>query len=66
MQDIKAAYTISDTLGLLEKGELVELYESKKQFFTSEHPVAKEMRDSILPEHPRFRKRGDGSLASEQ
>lgn len=53
--DIKAAYMISDTLGVLEKGELVELYESKNQFFTSEHPVVKEMRGSILAEHPRFR-----------
>ncbi|WP_050182083.1 nickel import ATP-binding protein NikE [Domibacillus robiginosus] len=53
--DIKAAYTISDKLGVLEKGKLVELYDSKNQFFTSEHPVVKEMRDSILAEHPRFR-----------
>ena len=53
--DIKAAYTISDSLGVLEKGELVELYDSKNQFFTSEHPIVKEMRGSILAEHPRFR-----------
>jgi nickel transport system ATP-binding protein len=53
--DIKAAYTISDRLGVLEKGELVELYDEKKQFFTSEHPVVNEMRDSMLAEHPRFR-----------
>ncbi|RBW68416.1 nickel import ATP-binding protein NikE [Bacillus taeanensis] len=53
--DIKAAYTISDTLGVLEKGKLVELYESKDQFFNSEHPVVKELRGSILAEHPRFR-----------
>ncbi|KAA6476128.1 nickel import ATP-binding protein NikE [Bacillus swezeyi] len=59
--DIKAAYEISDTLGVLEKGELVELYQSKHQFFTSEHPVAIEMRSSILPEHPRFRKHGGSS-----
>jgi nickel transport system ATP-binding protein len=53
--DIKAAYTISDRLGLLEKGELVELYDEKKQFFTSQHPVVNEMRGSMLAEHPRFR-----------
>ncbi|MBT2654033.1 nickel import ATP-binding protein NikE [Bacillus sp. ISL-18] len=53
--DIKAAYTISDRLGVLEKGELVELYEDKNQFFTSGHPVVKEMRDSMLAEYPRFR-----------
>jgi nickel transport system ATP-binding protein len=53
--DIKAAYTISDRLGVLEKGELVELYDENNQFFTSEHPVVNEMRDSMLAEHPRFR-----------
>jgi nickel transport system ATP-binding protein len=53
--DIKAAYTISDRLGVLEKGKLVELYDEKSQFFTSEHPVVNEMRDSMLAEHPRFR-----------
>ncbi|MBU8769460.1 nickel import ATP-binding protein NikE [Cytobacillus oceanisediminis] len=53
--DIKAAYTISDTLAVLEKGELIKLYDSKNQFFASEHPVVKKMRDSILAEHPSFR-----------
>jgi nickel transport system ATP-binding protein len=53
--DIKSAYTISDRLGVLEKGELVELYDEKNQFFTSEHPVVNEMRESMLAEHPRFR-----------
>ncbi|MFP5111577.1 nickel import ATP-binding protein NikE [Bacillaceae bacterium C204] len=53
--DIKAAYTISDRLGVLEKGELVQLYDEKKQFFTSEYPVVTELRDSMLAEHPRFR-----------
>ncbi|MES9761185.1 nickel import ATP-binding protein NikE [Priestia megaterium] len=56
--DIKAAYTISDTLGVLEKGELIEHYNSKKDFFTSEHPIVKEMRSSMLAEHPRFRSIG--------
>lgn len=56
--DIKAAYTISDTLGVLEKGKLIELYDSKNQFFTSEHSVIKEMKSSILAEHPRFRSIG--------
>jgi nickel transport system ATP-binding protein len=53
--DIKAAYRISDRLGVLEKGELIELYDGKKQFFTSEHPVVDKMRESMLAEHPRFR-----------
>jgi len=53
--DIKAAYTISDSLGILENGELVEIYDSKDHFFTSELSEVKEMRDSILAEHPRYR-----------
>ncbi|MEH7200404.1 nickel import ATP-binding protein NikE [Priestia megaterium] len=56
--DIKAAYTISDTLGVLEKGELIEHYHSKDAFFTSENPIVKEMRSSMLAEHPRFRSIG--------
>jgi nickel transport system ATP-binding protein len=53
--DIKAAFSISDQIGVLEKGELVELYDSKDQFFSSKHPIVKRLRDSILAEHPRFR-----------
>lgn len=53
--DIKAAYSISDTLGVLEKGELIEHYNAKDLFFSSEHPVVEQMRSSILAEHPRFR-----------
>lgn len=56
--DIKAAYTISDRIGVLEKGKLIQQYASKNEFFTSEHPVVKEMRNSILAEHPRFRSIG--------
>ncbi|RSL35006.1 nickel import ATP-binding protein NikE [Salibacterium salarium] len=53
--DIKAAFSISDHIGVLEKGELIELYDSKDQFFSSKHPIVARMRDSILAEHPRFR-----------
>ncbi|MDF2902609.1 MAG: nickel import transporter ATP-binding protein NikE [Bacillus sp. (in: firmicutes)] len=53
--DIKAAFSISDTFGVLEKGELIEFYDSKGQFFSSKHPTVARMRDSILAEHPRFR-----------
>lgn len=53
--DIKAAFSISDHIAVLEKGELVEHYDSKDQFFSSKHPVVKRLRDSILAEHPRFR-----------
>ncbi|WP_208591919.1 nickel import ATP-binding protein NikE [Gracilibacillus suaedae] len=53
--DIKAAFSISDKIGVLEKGELIERYDSKDQFFKSQHPAIKRMRDSILAEHPRDR-----------
>ncbi|PLT32709.1 nickel import ATP-binding protein NikE [Bacillus sp. V5-8f] len=53
--DIKAAFSISDQIGVLENGELIELYDSKDQFFSSKHPIVKRLRDSILAEHPRFR-----------
>ncbi|MBL3646388.1 nickel import ATP-binding protein NikE [Bacillus sp. RHFS10] len=56
--DLKAAYQLSDTLGVLDNGKLVELYESKHQFFASDHPAVKEMKSSILAEHPRFRSIG--------
>lgn len=54
--DIKVAFSISDRIGVLEKGELIELYNSKDDFFSSQHPVVKRLRSSILAEHPRFRK----------
>ncbi|MEH7108099.1 nickel import ATP-binding protein NikE [Bacillus sp. JJ1764] len=53
--DIKAAFSISDTLGVLEKGELIELYDSKDEFFHSKNPVILRLRNAILAEHPRFR-----------
>jgi nickel transport system ATP-binding protein len=60
--DLKAAYQLSDTLGVLDNGKLVELYDSKLQFFASDHPAVKEMRCSILAEHPRFRSIGRGTM----
>ncbi|MCI4136515.1 nickel import ATP-binding protein NikE [Bacillus vallismortis] len=56
--DLKAAYQLSDTLGVLDNGTLVELYDSKHQFFASDHPAVKKMKSSILAEHPRFRSIG--------
>lgn len=53
--DIKAAFSISDQLGVLEKGELLEFYDAKEEFFYSKNPIVLRMRDSILAEHPRFR-----------
>ncbi|MGD6845184.1 nickel import ATP-binding protein NikE [Bacillus infantis] len=53
--DIKAAFSISDKIGVLEKGELIEMYDSKDQFFLSKHPAVIRLRNSILAEHPRFR-----------
>ncbi|SNZ03037.1 nickel transport system ATP-binding protein [Terribacillus aidingensis] len=60
--DIKSAFSISDSIGVLEKGELIEQYESKDEFFSSKHPAVQRLRESILAEHPRFRtiRRNDG------
>ncbi|HZG15822.1 MAG TPA: nickel import ATP-binding protein NikE [Candidatus Bathyarchaeia archaeon] len=53
--DIKAAYSISDALAVMEKGEVVEMCHDKNGIFTSEHPAVKSLVSSILPEHPRQR-----------
>ncbi|MCY7843224.1 nickel import ATP-binding protein NikE [Bacillus haynesii] len=55
--DLKAAYHLSDSLGVLDHGQLAGLYE-KHRFLKSDHPVVKEMKRSILAEHPRFRSIG--------
>lgn len=53
--DIRAAYSISDALTVMEKGRIVETYYDKDEVFTSPQPVVKELVASILPEHPRNR-----------
>lgn len=53
--DIKAAYSISDALGIMEQGELVETYDEKDQLFQSTAPAARTMLASMLSEHPRSR-----------
>lgn len=57
--DLKAAYSISDSLAVMEKGEVVEHCDNKDQFFYSPHPAVKTLVSSMLPEHPRYRARGD-------
>jgi len=52
--DIKAAFSLSDKIAVLEKGELIEQYDSKNEFFASKNPIVKQMRESVLSEHPRF------------
>lgn len=58
--DIKAAYSISDTLAVMEKGELVELCYDKNHVFASHHPAVKNLISSILSEHPRHRSISSG------
>ncbi|WNC12268.1 nickel import ATP-binding protein NikE [Brevibacillus brevis] len=53
--DIKAAYTISDRVAVMEKGEVVEMCHDKDGIFASSHPAVKSLISSILPEHPRHR-----------
>ncbi|MGH2319322.1 nickel import ATP-binding protein NikE [Planococcus sp. SE5232] len=58
--DIRAAYSISDTLTVLEKGRIVETYYDKDEIFTSPQPAVKNLVASILPEHPRNRTIANG------
>ncbi|TWT24361.1 nickel import ATP-binding protein NikE [Planomicrobium sp. CPCC 101110] len=53
--DIRAAYSISDSLTVMEKGKIIEVCNDKNEVFTSQHPTVKKLVASILPEHPRNR-----------
>lgn len=53
--DIKAAHVISDSLAVMDKGQIVELCSDKSQLAASTHPAVRELFDSVLPEHPRDR-----------
>ncbi|WP_445491365.1 nickel import ATP-binding protein NikE [Niallia sp. 03133] len=53
--DIKAAYSISDSMAVMENGEVVEQCNNKTEFLHSAHPAVKTLISSILPEHPRYR-----------
>lgn len=54
--DMKAAYSISNALAVMEKGEVIESCEDKSQLFTSSHPTVKNLIESVLSEHPRHRR----------
>ncbi|MBD0381384.1 nickel import ATP-binding protein NikE [Paenibacillus sedimenti] len=54
--DIKAAYAISDTLAVLDNGEVALRCEDKTQFLSSTNPSVKRLLGSVLSEHPRHRK----------
>lgn len=53
--DIKAAFTISDTLAVMENGQIVEHCKNKEQFLQSTHPAVKSLLNCIVSEHPRER-----------
>ncbi|MDN7245535.1 nickel import ATP-binding protein NikE [Planococcus shenhongbingii] len=53
--DIRAAYSISDALVVMEKGRLIAISQDKNEIFSSEQPVVKKLVSSILSEHPRNR-----------
>lgn len=50
--DIKAAYSISDVLAVMDKGEVVEMCHDKDAIFSSAHPTVNRLVSSILSEHP--------------
>lgn len=54
--DIRAAYSISDTLTVMDKGRIVEKCNDKNKIFTSEQPSVQKLVASILSEHPRDRR----------
>lgn len=56
--DIKAAYTLSDAMAVLDQGRLAEYCENKEQFLQSSHPAVKGLLGSMLSEHPRHRLQG--------
>ncbi|MGG4142308.1 nickel import ATP-binding protein NikE [Paenibacillus algorifonticola] len=61
--DIKAAYSISDKLAVMEHGQVVEMCDDKDQVFASPHSAVKKLLAAMLPEHPRYRSRSLGSRA---
>lgn len=63
--DIKAAYSISDRLAVLEKGELIEMCDDKERIFASSHPTVKGLLSSILSEHPRHRSLSSGKVPTQ-
>lgn len=63
--DVKAACFLSDRLGVLEKGELVDTFSSKDSFLASRHPAVEKMLASTLSDHPADRSiRGAKPLVS--
>lgn len=53
--DIKAAYSISDAMAVMDKGKLVELCYDKDEIFASAQPAVQALISSILSGHPRHR-----------
>lgn len=53
--DIRAAYSISDAMAIMHKGQIAEIFYDKDEVFTSQQPAVKALVDAMLPEHPRYR-----------
>ncbi|MEK5498782.1 ATP-binding cassette domain-containing protein [Bacillus sp. FSL M8-0077] len=50
--DLTAAYHLSDQLAILDQGELVAQFQSKDDFFISEHEAVLKMKEATLASHP--------------
>lgn len=50
--DMTAAYHLSDQLAILDEGELAAHFQSKDDFFSSEHEAVLKMRHAMLADHP--------------
>lgn len=53
--DVKAAFALSDQLAVLDKGILVDCFESKEEMVASANPIVKQLFQSVLAGHPQER-----------
>lgn len=53
--DIKAAHSLSDSLAVMERGEVIERCEDAAMLLSSQHPSVKTLMESMLSDHPRDR-----------
>lgn len=54
--DIEIAWKIADNISVMNKGKIVETRKKVQSLDEFTHPYSKELIDSILPVHPRFKK----------
>jgi len=53
--DIKAAYSLSDAIAIMERGEVIERCDDAAKLLSSQHPSVIALMESMLSDHPRDR-----------